>query len=443
MRRSTIMDGNSFRADSGSSATDLAMIQRRERVLGPSYRLFYEDPVHLVKGEGARLWDAHGAEYLDMYNNVASVGHAHPRVVAAVTEQALQLNTHTRYLHEKVLDYAEQLTATMPDGLEQAMFVCTGSEANDLAVRMAQVHTGGTGVIVTEEAYHGNSALTSALSPALGSGNDLDGSVRVIPAPDAYRVDTDDLGAWFAARITEAIADLESSGHRFAAFIADSLFSSDGVFADPVPFLAPAIDAVRAAGGLFIADEVQPGFGRTGTSMWGFDRHGVVPDLVTLGKPMGNGMPVAAVVGTPEVFRSFADRVPYFNTFGGNPVSIAAAQAVLDIIQDDDLPGHNARVGAELIGELNTLAASHPGIGDVRGSGLYLGIELVHDTDDLARPDGPRALAVINALRRHHILTSVAGPHSNVLKIRPPFAFAASDIDRFIAGLDAALRETR
>ena len=308
---------------------------------------------------------------------------------------------------------------------------------------MAQVHTGGTGVIVTEEAYHGNSALTSALSPALGSGNDLDGSVRVIPAPDAYRVDTDDLGAWFAARITEAIADLESSGHRFAAFIADSLFSSDGVFADPVPFLAPAIDAVRAAGGLFIADEVQPGFGRTGTSMWGFDRHGVVPDLVTLGKPMGNGMPVAAVVGTPEVFRSFADRVPYFNTFGGNPVSIAAAQAVLDIIQDDDLPGHNARVGAELIGELNTLAASHPGIGDVRGSGLYLGIELVHDTDDLARPDGPRALAVINALRRHHILTSVAGPHSNVLKIRPPFAFAASDIDRFIAGLDAALRETR
>ncbi|WP_448058712.1 aspartate aminotransferase family protein [Cellulomonas hominis] len=440
--RSTIMDTNSFRPESAGDlpAATADLIERRERVLGPSYRLFYRHPVHVVRGTGAHLVDAEGREYLDVYNNVASVGHAHPRVVQAIQEQAAALNTHTRYLHERIVSYSEDLLATLPEPLDKVMFMCTGSEANDLAVRVAQEHTGGTGVIVSAEAYHGNSMLTSQLSPALGTAQDLGVAIRTVAAPDPSRVPAADLATWFADQVAAQIADLERHGIRFAAFLADSIFSSDGVFPDPAGFLAPAVDVVHRAGGVFIADEVQPGFARTGQEFWGFARHGVVPDLVTMGKPMGNGIPVSAMAARHEVLAAFGERIPYFNTFGGNPVSIAAAQAVLDVIRDEDLQLHSDRLGALMLAELRALAARHPLIGDVRGAGLYIGVDIVTDPVSMT-PDSATALDVIERLRERRILTSVCGAGGNVLKLRPPLVFTDADLTWFLTELELVLRE--
>ncbi|GAA3803152.1 aspartate aminotransferase family protein [Cellulomonas soli] len=438
--RSTIMDTNSFRSDAGGELPwpTAQLVRRRERVLGPSYRLFYRRPVHLVRGEGAHLYDADGLQYLDVYNNVASVGHCHPRVVAAIAEQAAALNTHTRYLHDRVVQYSEDLLATMPDEIDQVMFMCTGSEANDLAVRVAQAATGGTGVIVSAEAYHGNSALTSQMSPALGTAQRLGLEVRTVPVPDPLRTGTDDPGAWFAARMAEAVADLERHGVKVAAFVADSIFSSDGVFPDPVGYLAPAVDVVRRAGGVFVADEVQPGFGRTGSEFWGFARHGVVPDLVTTGKPMGNGIPVSAMAARSDVLAAFGEQIPYFNTFGGNPVSIAAAQAVLAVIAEERLQERAARTGARFLDELRTLTADHPLIGDVRGVGLYIGVDVVTDRVSMA-PSTQVALDLVEALRDRRVLTSVCGAGGNVLKLRPPLVFSDDDVDWFCAAFADAL----
>jgi 4-aminobutyrate aminotransferase-like enzyme len=431
--RSTIMDTNSFRPSTADTlpAPLRQLAERRERVLGPSYRLFYREPVHLVRGEGAHLFDADGHQYLDVYNNVASVGHCHPRVVAAIQSQAAMLNTHTRYLHEAIIRYSEDLLSTLPEPIDKVMFMCTGSEANDLAVRVAQAYTGGTGVIVTSEAYHGNTMLTSELSPALGTAQPLSRDVRTVPAPDAYRLGTDDPGTWFADQVAAQIADLERHGIRFAAFVADSIFSSDGVYPDPVGFLTAAIDVVHRAGGVFIADEVQPGFARTGQTFWGFERHGVVPDLVTMGKPMGNGIPISAMAARHEVLATFGESVPYFNTFGGNPVSIAAAQAVLDVIRDEDLQLHSDRVGALMLSGLRAMAADNPLIGDVRGAGLYIGVDIVTGPGS-RQPDQRIALEVVERLRERRVLTSVCGAGGNVLKLRPPLVFTDSDLDLFL-----------
>lgn len=437
--RSTIMDTNSFRAEAG---TELAwataqLVRRRERVLGPSYRLFYRTPVHLVRGEGAHLWDADGERYLDVYNNVASVGHAHPRVVEAIAQQAAALNTHTRYLHEEVVGYSEELLATLPDEVDRMMFCCTGSEANDLAVRVAQQATGGTGVVVSSEAYHGNSALTSLLSPALGTAQDLGTFVRTVPAPDERAADGN-LGSWFAARVAEAIADLERHGVKFAAFLADSIFSSDGVFPDPAGYLAPAIDVVHRAGGVFIADEVQPGFTRTGEAFWGFARHGVVPDLVTMGKPMGNGIPISGMAARSEVLAPFGEQIPYFNTFGGNPVSIAAGRAVLGVIHDEQLQERAARIGAMFLDRLRQVSAGHPHVGQIRGAGLYIGLEIV--TDPLTQgPSSSLALDAVEGLRDRHVLTSVCGAGGNVLKLRPPLVFDEADVEWFVEAFGQVL----
>lgn len=433
------MDGNSYQAgESAASAGTAAMIERRARLLGPSYRLFYANPVHLVRGEGTYLYDEDGVEYLDMYNNVASVGHAHPRVVEAMTKQASTLNTHTRYLHSAILDYTEELLATMPAEIGQVMYQCTGSEANDLALRVANAYTGGTGMIVTREAYHGTSALTSALSPALGSGQTLGLEVRTVPGPDSYRTAPGLVGQKLADDIRAQVADLARHGVTFSSFLADSVFSSDGVFSDPAGFLAPAIAAVHEAGGVWIADEVQPGFGRLGPRLWGFARHGIVPDIVTMGKPMGNGMPISAMAARPEVLEPFATNIPYFNTFGGNPVAIAAAQAVLDVMREEALPERAEVVGDELRATVRSLDDER--IGDVRGAGMFTGIEIVSDT--VAKtPDGVAALALVNALREQRVLTSTAGPHNNVLKVRPPLSFQSHDIPRFADALRAALAE--
>ncbi|KAF1020520.1 MAG: 2,2-dialkylglycine decarboxylase [Paracidovorax wautersii] len=441
--RSTIMDTNSFRAEhaDGLDADARQLTQKRGRLLGDSYRLFYRKPVHLVRGQGQYLWDADGTQYLDVYNNVASIGHCHPAVIAAVHAQMQQLNTHTRYLHEGILNYTEDLLTTLPTEISKAMYMCTGSEANDLAIRVARAYSGGTGIIVSREAYHGTSELTSGASPALGSGQPLAATTRLVDAPDRYRVDAPDLGAWFAAEIQKQIDDMAAHGIRFAGFLADSIFSSDGVLPGPAGYLKAAVDVVHRNGGIFIADEVQPGFARTGDAFWGFARHGVVPDVVTTGKPMGNGIPVSGLLARPEVLAAFSDEIPYFNTFGGNPVSMAAAQAVLKVIREEELQAHSQRVGAQLLTELARLAERHDCVGDVRGAGLFIGFELVADRDSKT-PDKARALDVVEQLRERRVLTSVAGPHGNVLKLRPPLAFQARDIDWLVGALDEALAAT-
>ncbi len=428
---------------SPDQATDPAerrdsLIQRRQRLLGPAYRLFYEEPVEIVRGQGAWLYDAQGRPFLDAYNNVAVAGHCHPGVVEAIARQSAVLNTHTRYLHPGILDYAERILAHFPAELGHLMLTCTGSEANDLALRVARAATGGTGVIITAWAYHGTSEATAALSPSLGAGWRRPDHVRLIPPPDTRRGEK--AGAAFAAAVRAAVADLRDHGIRPAALLVDTIFSSDGVFAHPNGLLHEAVDAIHAAGGLFIADEVQPGFGRSGDAWWGFQNHGVVPDMVTLGKPMGNGHPMAGMVARPEVLEPFGKSTRYFNTFGGNPVACAAGMAVLTAIESEDLIGNAARVGLHLQTRLRDLARGTPLIGDVRGRGLFIGVELL--TDDAARrPATATTTAVVNGLRRRGVLIGASGPAGNVLKIRPPLVFSQADADFLIDRLRDTLTE--
>lgn len=418
---------------------EAALVDRRQRLLGPAYRLFYARPLHVVRGEGVWLYDAEGQAYLDVYNNVASVGHCHPHVVAAMARQAGVLATHTRYLHDGVLDYAERLLATFPPELGHIMFTCTGSEANDLAVRLARAHTGGSGFIVTETAYHGVTLATSQMSPSLGRSVDLGGDVRCVAAPDPR---AGDVAAAFTAGVQGAIDDMQRHGIRPAGLIVDTVFSSDGVFTEPKGFLTGAVAAIRAAGGLFIADEVQPGFGRTGEAMWGFQRHGLIPDMVSLGKPMGNGYPVAGLVLRPEVVADFGAKARYFNTFGGNAVAAATAMAVLEVIEGEHLKDNARIVGGYFRAGLDDLATRHPCIGDVRGAGLFLGVDLVTDRPTMT-PDAARTARVVNGLREARILISATGPQANTLKIRPPLIFSKANVDTFLAGLDRVLRAER
>ena len=412
------------------------LIARRKRLLGPAYRLFYEQPVQFVRGDGVWLYDPAGNAYLDAYNNVASVGHSHPHVVQAIARQAAVLNTHTRYLHETVLDYAEKLLATFPAEISQIMFTCTGSEANDLALRVARTCTGGTGFIVTETAYHGVTSALAELSPSLGLPMAKDSHARLVPAP---RSAGDDTGEIFARHVRGALDDMRKNGIRPAGLLVDTIFSSDGVFADPAGFLRPAVAAVRAAGGLFIADEVQPGFGRTGEQMWGFARHGLVPDLVTMGKPMGNGHPVAGMAARPEVLAEFGARSRYFNTFGGNPVSAAAGIAVLEVIESEGLIANAQRVGFYLRDQFRQLQARHALIAEVRGAGLFFGVELRHGGPQ-GTPASSETAAIVNLLRERRVLISAAGPQANVLKIRPQLVFTTEHADLLVERLDQTLQ---
>ena len=425
MSFSNIMDSNSYSPDHPVDPATGKLIAARDRVLGPSYRLFYDRPVHLVRGLGTRLYEVDGACYLDAYNNVASVGHCHPHVVEAASRQLATLNTHTRYLHDGIVDYSERLLATMPEAVNRVMYACTGSEVNDLALRVAEMHTGNRGVIITADAYHGNTAAVTAISPSIGGPAATGPHVRTVPAPeDPTR---------FIADVAAAVEDLQSAGIGVSTLIVDTIFSSDGIYPDPA-LLGPVVELVRRAGGVFIADEVQPGFTRTGDSMWGFSRHGVVPDIVTMGKPMGNGLPIAAMAARAEVLEAFATEVPYFNTFGGNPVAMAAAAAVLDVIEDEELMANAAEVGGGLRDELSVL--NHPRIGEVRGSGLYVGVEVL--TED-GGPDRAGAKALVNAMRERRVLISVCGTHGNVLKVRPPLVFSSSDVDWFCTEFTGAL----
>jgi len=417
-----------------------ALLARRQRVLGPSYKLFYEEPIHLVRAEGVHMYDVQDNQYLDVYNNVPSVGHCHPHVVEAITKQVATLNTHTRYLHELILTYAEKLIATFPPELSNVMFTCTGSETSDLALRVARNFTGGTGIIVTETAYHGITSAVSEISPSLGDNVPLGQHVRTVPAPDPLRGDGADVGETFARKVQAAIDDLKRHGIKVAALIVDTIFSSDGVYADPAGFLAPAGEAVRRARGVFIADEVQPRFGRTGDAMWGFQRHGVVADLVIMGKPMGNGLPIAGLIAKPEVLQDFAMRARYFNTFGGNPVCCAAGLAVLEVLERERLMENAKSVGGYMKQGLAELAKRYPSIGQVRGAGFFIGVDLVKDRET-QEPDPDFAIRLVNGLRKRFILIGASGPEGHVLKIRPPLPFSRDNADHFLNAMDDTLVE--
>lgn len=417
------------------------MIDKRLRLLGPSYRLFYNNPVEISSSRGVYLYDRHGNEYLDAYNNVVSVGHCHPKVVEAVHEQMKTLCTHTRYVQEGILKYSEELLATFGGTIGatgHTIFTCTGSEANDLAMRIAQYQTGKQGIIITEEAYHGNSHLSASFSPSLGESSPLGTWVRTVPAPDSYRIAPENMGQWMADNVAAQIKDLERHGNGLAAFIVDSSFSSDGIFVEPTSLLAPVADVVRKAGGIFVADEVQSGFGRLGKQMWGYQRHGIDPDIVTMGKPMGNGFPVAGIAVAPDVIRRFGNDMRYFNTFGGNSVAIAAAQAVLDVINEEGLLENSERIGTLIRDGILDMASRYESIGDVRGSGLYVGVEMVKNRDT-KKSDPELAAAIVNGLRERRVLISATGFDGNSLKIRPPLVFSEKDATRFLTELDATL----
>lgn len=416
------------------------MIKRRSELLGPAYRLFYERPLHLVRGEGVWLYDPEGEAYLDVYNNVTSIGHCRPEVVDAIAQQAATLATNTRYIHDAILDYAERLLATMPDEIGHMMFTCTGSDANDLAVRIAQSYTGGTGIVVTETAYHGITQSVSEFSPSLGENVDLGPHVRTVPAPDAYRMG-EGMADAFGDAVAAAFADLRRHGVKPAMFICDGIFASDGVFDGPPGFLQKAVAATRAAGALYVADEVQSGFGRTGDAMWGFQRHGVIPDLVTMGKPMGNGYPVAGVAVRPDVIDEFGRKARYFNTFGGNAVAIRAAAAVLDVIEKENLVENAREVGLYMRDRMRALQTEYPQIGDVRGAGLFIGVEMITDPESKT-PDAALAAGIVNGLRDEKVLISGCAKAANVLKIRPPLVFTRDNADHFLAALERVLERT-
>ncbi|WP_235918661.1 aspartate aminotransferase family protein [Brucella anthropi] len=414
-----------------------AMIAQRKARLGPAYRLMYERPLHFVRGEGVWLYDPQGNAYLDAYNNVTSVGHCHAKVVEAIRQQVGILATNTRYLHGAILDYAERLLATMPSEIGHLMFTCTGSDANDLAVRIAQSYTGGKGIIVTETAYHGITQAVSEFSPSLGDNVNLGAHVRTVSAPDSYR--SQNVAEEFTDAVRAAIRDLQRHGIKPALLICDGIFASDGVFDGPVGFLKGAVDAIHEAGGLYIADEVQSGFARTGEAMWGFQRHSVIPDIVTMGKPMGNGFPVAGVAVRPDVLAEFGKKSRYFNTFGGNAVAIAAASAVLDVIEEEGLLENATSIGLYLKNGFNALAQRYDCLGDVRGAGLFLGVEIVSDRA-AKTPDAATATRIINGLRDENVLISGCAKEANVLKIRPPLIFSRENADELIDKLDRVLQ---
>ncbi|WP_375195227.1 aspartate aminotransferase family protein [Sphingobium sp.] len=418
-------------------AQEAGMIARRDRLLGPAYRLMYQKPLHFVRGEGVWLYDAEGRKYLDTYNNVVSLGHCHPDVVEAITKQVAMLCTNTRYLHETILELADGLLSTVSSELSHMMLTCSGSEANDLAYRIAKVRTGGTGIIITETAYHGITDSVSQFSPTLGEAVPLGSHVRTVRAPAAYRSGPN-VADRFARDVEAAIADLQRHGIRPAMLIVDSIFTSDGILPEEPGFLKGAVEAIRNAGGIFVADEVQPGFGRTGSHMWGFQRHGVVPDIVTLGKPMGNGQPIAGLLTRHDVVEKFGNSARYFNTFAGNTVSCAAAVAVLKVIQRDRIMDNAREVGAYLLEKVGALRSRHQCLGHVRGAGLFVAADILRDRESQTG-DRARTTRIVNAMRDDGVLISACGVDHNILKIRPPLIFSRENVDLFVEVLDKAL----
>lgn len=425
--------------------TSTEILAARRAHLSGTLSTSYAEPLKIVRGRGAALYDEGGRRYLDCVNNVCHVGHCHPRVVAAAQTQIARLNTNTRYLHDNIARYAERLTALLPDPLSVCFLVNSGSEANDLALRLARTHTDAEDVIVLDHAYHGHTRALIDVSPYKFNGRGGAGqppTTHVVPIPDRYRgpwgYDDADAGARYAEAVADHVATLYERGVRLAGFMAESILGVAGQIELPPGFLEHAYRAVRNAGGVTIADEVQVGFGRVGAALWAFEAHGVVPDIVTLGKPIGNGHPLAAVITTPEIARSFENGMEYFNTFGGNPVSCAVGLAVLDVLQNEALPAHAADVGAAFKRGLQQLAERHDVIGDVRGRGLFLGVELVRDRTT-KEPDTAGAATLVESMKSRGVLLSTDGPYHCVLKIKPPLVFSHVDVEQVLTTLEAGL----
>jgi 4-aminobutyrate aminotransferase-like enzyme/Ser/Thr protein kinase RdoA (MazF antagonist) len=424
---------------SRGARTSASLAESRRRALGPSLSLSYTEPLHIIRGWRQYLYDACGRQYLDCVNNVAHVGHAHPRVNQAVNRQMALLNTNTRYLHEHLAEYIERLTTTLPERLCVAFLVCSGSEANELALRLARAHTKGDRIFVLDAAYHGNTSALVEISPYKFNGKGGGGKpahVEIMPLPDVYRgaYRGPDAGARYAAHVADAARN--STG--LAAFFCESASGCGGQVFLPPGYLADSFAAVRAAGGVCVADEVQTGFGRAGSHFWMFEPQGVVPDIVTMGKPIANGHPMGAVVTTREIADSFANGMEYFNTFGGNPVSCAAALAVLDVIRDEGLQENARATGDYLLAGLRDLATRHPLIGDARGCGLFLGLELVRDRET-REPAAVEASRLVDRMKSLSVLLCTDGPLHNVIKIKPPLVFTRQDADVLLVRLETAL----
>lgn len=415
------------------------ILARRYQLLGKHSPLFYDKPLHLVRGEGVWLYDNDGKRYLDVYNNVPVVGHCNPHVVEALTRQASTLNIHTRYLHENILNYAERLTATFDHSLSMAMFACTGSEANEIALRMARHCTGGTGIIVTDFAYHGNTTAVAELGTGFMPDAVNAKNVRAIPIPDSYRgidgLEGKALTQAYVDAVQEAIDSFAAEGIKLAGILVCPEFANEGLLNVPEGFMEQAVALVREAGGLYIADEVQGGFGRTGTYMWSHQWDKVVPDIVTMGKPMGNGHPISGVVARPDLIDEFTSVAMYFNTFGGNPVSCAVGMAVLDVFERENLLQHVSDVGKYVTQGLKRLQDKYELIGEVRDRGLFFGLEMVTDRNS-KEPATAEAKRLVNLMKDKGVLISKIGRHDNILKMRPPLVFTREHADLLLSTLD-------
>jgi 4-aminobutyrate aminotransferase-like enzyme/Ser/Thr protein kinase RdoA (MazF antagonist) len=422
-------------ANAPAHAVDLA---RRHRLMGAGAELFYEKPLHLVRGAGVWLYDAQGRAYLDAYNNVPHVGHTHPTVVAAIQRQTAILATHTRYLHENILEYAEQLTARLPAHLDACIFVNSGSEANDVAWRMAQMATGHRGGLIMEHAYHGITDAVAALTPSVGQ--PCDPRVVTIAPPPAHLRVTDEMGA---AELAAAVQDIDGAitrlaerGFAPAAFYIDTGITSSGIFDPPAAWAAAVSARVRAAGGLVVADEVQYGLGRSGSHLWGFERRGLEPDIVTMGKPVGNGYPMGVIVASRALIEAFQAKFGFFSTFGGNAVAAAAGLAVLEVLDREQLMANAAATGGYLREQLESVAARHECLGEVHGAGLLQGLEVLGADEHTAKLRNKR---IVNALASEfHILIGYEGPHASILKLRPPMPFRREHADLLVQAIDAA-----
>jgi len=418
------------------------LLDRRRRVTGgPLSPLFYSRPLEIVRGEGPWLFAADGTRYLDAYNNVAVVGHAHPTVVQSVNRQNALLNTHSRYLHEGIVELAERLLATMPDGLDTILFTTSGTEANELAWRMATAYTGGNAAVIAEHAYHGSSKWTTDLSSNEWPPGYRPAHVGTFAAPRASAGSTDRQTA--SGRVAAAAADLTAAGDRAALVLADPGFTSEGILNAPAEFLAGLVDGAHHAGALFLADEVQSGFGRVGPAFWRFAVAGITPDFVALGKPMGAGYPIGALITRREIADSLARDYEYFSTFAASPAAAAASLAVLDVLGQESLPVQAARVGDYLRNRLHAIAAQDDRLGEVRGTGLLAGIDIL--TGPGGAPNDPQARpfarALLDALAGHQVLAGRTGPAGTVLKIRPPLVWREEHADQFTGALTAALSD--
>jgi 4-aminobutyrate aminotransferase-like enzyme len=419
-------------------SSNVDLLDRRVTAFGPNAPLFYDRPLNLVRGEGCWVWEADGTRFLDCYNNVPHVGHCHPHVTRALCAQAGRINVSTRYLHEAILDYSERLLATFPTELDRAVFVCTGTEANELALRIARTQSGNAGVIVSDFSYHGNSAGLAEITTGLPHPEPFSASARAVALPNPYSWEgaMDEMISHHLSLIDAAIRSLQEGGYGVAAALFDTAFSTEGLLNVPPAYVQGVADRVRQAGGYLIADEVQAGFGRMGDAMWGFEGPGVVPDFATLGKPMGNGHPIGAVITRGELVDRFTQDALYFNTFGGNPVSAAVGLAVLEALDEDRLVERAHETGQYLQERLSGLASRFPCMADVRGRGLFAAVEIV-DADQA--PDPTACRAIVNGMRDRHVLISRIGPADNVLKIRPPMSFGMDEADLFIAALEATI----